>query len=204
MKTPATAAAVAAILVAASAVGCGSKSTPSPSSTTSKPPTSSATSSGTASTSTPAAPSDYTGLLIKASDINAPETFTATPPINNPNGTLGATTTFSNPDRTHVIVDSIAILPDPAAATSALESAKGAHDGIVHGVPDKFAVGAGGTTISGPSPDGAKGVTLVFFTEGRAFVELEFDGPPDSLVPQDFVTDVAQKQDAAINKGLTG
>jgi hypothetical protein len=42
------------------------------------------------------------------------------------------------------------------------------------------------------------------FTEGRAFAELEFDGPPDSLVPPDFVTDVGQKQDAAIKRGLAG
>jgi hypothetical protein len=192
------------ILVGASMVGCGSGSTPSPSATTSKPTGSNATSSSAVSTSASASPSDYTVLLIKASDINAPEAFTATQAINNPNGQLGATTTFSNQNRTHVIVDSIQILPDPAAATSALESAKAARDGVVHGVPDKLAVGTGGTMISGPSPDAAKGVTLVLFTEGKAFVELEFDGPPDSLVPQDFVTDVAQKQDAAIKKGLTG
>jgi hypothetical protein len=42
------------------------------------------------------------------------------------------------------------------------------------------------------------------FTEGRGFAELEFDGPPDALVPPDFVTDVDQKQDAAIRKGLAG
>jgi hypothetical protein len=155
-----------------------------------------------------AAPPDYTGLLIKAADINAPETFTASPPLSNPDGTPGVTSTFSNQGRTHTnvdtIVDSIQILPDPAAAVRALESAKAAPDGYVHGVPEPIAIGTGGTTISGPSPDGAKGVTVLLFTEGKAFAELEFDGPADTLVPPDLVTDVGQKQDAAIKKGLAG
>lgn len=201
MKAPVKLAAAVALAVAVtSTAGCGGGSKPSPA--TSKSATSLATSQTTAPV--PASPSDYTGLLIKASDINAPEVFTATPPINNPNGQSGATTSFSNPDRTHVIADSIQILPDPAAAASALQSAKGSRDGYVHGVPEPIAIGTGGTTISGPSPDGAKGVTVLLFTEGKAFAELEFDGPPDSLVPSDFVTDVGQKQDAAIKKGLAG
>ena len=140
--------------MAVSAVGCSSGSKPSP--TTPKSATSVASSQSAASTSAPASPFDYTGLLIKASDIKAPETFTATPSINNPNGLLGATTTFSNQDRTHVIADSIQILPDPAAAASALESATATRDGYVHGVPEPIAIGTGGTTISGPSPDAAK------------------------------------------------
>jgi hypothetical protein len=181
-------------------VGCGSGTKSPP--TTSRSATSVATSHSSAAV--PAPQSDYTGLLIKTSDINAPENFTATPPINNPNGQPGVTTTFSNQDRTHVIVDSIQVFPDVAAAVGALESAKATTDGYVHGVPDPIAVGTGGTTISGPSPDGSKGVTVLMFTQGRAFVELEFDGPPDALVPPDFVTDVGQKQDAAIKKGLAG
>jgi hypothetical protein len=180
--------------------GCGSGSKPSP--TSSRSLSSVATSHS--STAAPAPQSDYTRLLIKASDINAAETFTATPPINNPNGRPGVTTTFSNQDRTHVITDSIQVYPDAAAAVGALESAKTSTDGYVHGVPEPIAVGTGGTTISGPSPDGAKGVTVLLFTEGKAFVELEFDGPPDALVPPDFVTDIGQKQDAAVKTGLTG
>jgi hypothetical protein len=171
--------------------GCGGGSESSPTSATSSP-------AGHSS----AAPSDYTRFLIAVSDISAPETFTATPPINNPNGQPGATTSFSNQDHTHVITDTIQILADPAAALAGLKSAKESRDGYVHGVPDPIAIGANGTTISGPSPDGGKGVTLLLFTEGRAFVELEFDGPPDAPAPPDFVTDVGQKQDDAIKRGL--
>lgn len=198
--SPTLVAAVGISLAAASVAGCSSgakSSSARPSSTTSVAGTS-------VSTPTTAQPSDYSGLLIQASDINAPEPFTATPPINNPNGQPGVTTTLSNQDRTHVIVDSIQILSDPAAAVRALKAAKATTNGYVHGVPEPIAIGTNGTTISGPSPDGAKGVTVLMFTEGRAFAEVEFDGPPDSLVPTDFVTDVGQKQDAAIKKGLAG
>jgi hypothetical protein len=188
------------MMLAGVLIGCGSGAKSPP--TTSRSAISVATSHRSAAA--PAPQSDYTGLLIKASDINAPENFTATTPINNPNGQPGVTTTFRNQDHTHVIVDSIQVLPDAAAAVGALESAKATTDGYVHGVPEPIAVGAGGTTISGPSPDGSKGVTVLIFTQGKAFVELEFDGPPNALVPPDFVTDVGQKQDAAIKKVLAG
>lgn len=192
-------------LTGATVVGCSNGPKSSPATSSSVTSSSSASSSAgrtPTSTSAGAQPSDYTRLLIAASDINAPEIFIATPPTNNPSGQPGASTTFSNNDHTHVIVDSIQVLSDPAAAQSALESAKSSPDGYVHGVPEPIEIGTGGTAISGPSPDGAKGVTLLLFTEGKAFVELEFDGPPSSLVPPDFVTDVGQKQDAAVKKGL--
>lgn len=194
------------VLAGAAVVACGngSKSSPATSSATTSSAASSSADHTPTPTSAPAQPSDYTRLLIAAGDINAPEVFTATPPINNPNGQPGASTTFSNNDRTHVITDSIQVLPDPAAAQRALESAKSSHDGYVHGAPEPIAIGTGGTTISGPSPDGAKGVTALMFTEGKAFVELQFDGPPSALVPPDFVTDVGQKQDAAVKNGLGG
>lgn len=197
---------LALALAGAAVVGCsnGSKSSPAtPSSTTS--PTASSPAGHTATSTSPSAqPSDYTQLLIAAGDINAPEVFTASPPVNNPNGQPGASTTFSNNDRTHVITDSIQVLSDPAAAQRALESAKSTHDGYVHGAPEPIAIGTGGATISGPSPDGAKGVTMLMFSQGKALVELEFDGPPSALVPPDFVTDVGQKQDAAVKNGLGG
>lgn len=151
-----------------------------------------------------AEPTDYRGLLIQAGDIDAPESFSASTPVDNPNGQPGVTITFRTQDRSRVIYDSIRILPDPAAAVGALESAKATTDGYVHGVPESIAIGTRATTISGPSPDGSKSVTVLMFTEGRAFAELEFDGPPDALVPPNLVTDVGQKQDAAIKRGLRG
>ena len=54
------------------------------------------------------------------------------------------------------------------------------------------------------APEGSKAVTVLLFTEGKAFVNLEFDSPPNGPVPPQFVTDVAQKQDTAIKNGLHG
>nr|WP_231978429.1 hypothetical protein [Mycobacterium sp. E3298] len=129
MRTSRTVAAgVAATTALAVAVsGCGGKnSTPS----TSKPGSSSSATSAQSSapaSSGPAQPSDYTGLLIQASDINAPIPFTATPPISNPNGQPGIATTFKDEDGSHVIKDTIQVLADPGAATNALNAAKGGH-----------------------------------------------------------------------------
>jgi hypothetical protein len=160
--------------------------------------------SGSATTTTHAQLSDYTKLLIKASDINAPEPFTASPAVNNPNGQHGATTTFSDQDHSHSIVDTIQVLPDPAAAANALDSAKAVQHESLQAKPMSVDVGVDGTTISGSSPDRSKGVTVLLFTEGKAFVTLEFDGPSYALAPPEFITDVGDKQDAAIKKGLGG
>jgi hypothetical protein len=199
-------AAIAATTLAVSVAGCGSNQSSAPAKSGSA--TSSATTSSAAQTSSaPAQPTDYTGLLIQATDIDAPPpiSFTGSPPTNNPNGQPGVATTFSTQDGSRVIRDTIQVLADPTAATNALNAAKGTQGGAIKDpATDAATVGTGGTTLSGNSPDGSKGVTILLFTEGKAFVTLEFDGPADSLPPQDFVSDVGQKQDAAVKKGLGG
>ena len=194
MRTSVTVIATAAVvttLAGVSAVGCSSHST-------------SSTPSSGSGTTTHAPVSDYTKLLIKASDIKAPDAFTAGPPTKDPNGQLGATTTFTDQDHSHVIIDTIQILLNPEAAANELDSAKAIHHDSLLAKPLGAEVGVGGVTISGLSPDRSKGVTVLLFTEGKALVTLEFDGPSFALAPQEFVTDVGQKQDAAIKKGLGG
>ena len=183
----------AATALAVSVAGCGSSQTSSP-----------AKSGATTSTAT-APPTDYTNLLIQAKDIDAPVAFTGSPPAQNPNGQPGVATTFSTEDASHAIKDTIQVLADPGAATNALNAAKGPQAGLIKDPSTEAAkVGTGGTTLSGNAPDHSKGVTILLFTEGKAFVTLEFDGPIDTLAPPDFVNDVAQKQDDAIKKGLGG
>ncbi len=194
----------AATALAVSVAGCGGSQTSSPTKPASTTSNAGAPSSAPASTA-PAQPTDYTNLLIQATDIDAPVPFTGSPPTQNPNGQPGVATAFSTQDGNHVIKDTIQVLADPGAATNALTAAKGSQGGAVKNPTTASAnVGTGGTTVSGNSPDGSKGVTVLLFTEGRAFVTLEFDGPVDSLAPPDFVNDVAQKQDAAVKKGLGG
>jgi predicted small lipoprotein YifL len=193
----------AATALTVSVAGCGSKPASTPQSGSSSPATN--TSGSAAKSSAPAPAADYTSLLIQATDIDAPIQFTGSPPTNNPNGQPGVATVFSTQDNSHVIKDTIQVLPDPAAATNALNAAKGAQgNNVKNPKTEPFNVGTGGTTLTGNSPDNSKGVLILMFTEGRAFVTLEFDGPVESLPPQDFVTDVAQKQDAAVKKGLGG
>jgi hypothetical protein len=190
---PVIAAVVAVLtLVAASTAGCSShskSSTPASGSTSSSP-------------THPALSGDYTTLLIKASDIDAPDAFTASPPVNNPNGQQGATTTFTDQDHSHTIIDTIVVALDPAAAANELDSAKQQHHETLLAKPLSAEVGVSGTTITGTSSDRSKGVTVLLFTEGKAFVTMEFDGPTYALAPSEFVLDVGHKQDDAIKKGL--
>jgi hypothetical protein len=190
------------MVVGVSVVGCGSNK----SSTTSSSGSATSSASSAASSSSSAAAADYTALLIKDSDITLPgDTFTAQPPTQNPNGQPGVATVFSNQNDTRKIGDDILILPDPDQAVSELDQEKAALGNIVTGgTPAPAPVGTAGTMISGTSPDGSKAVTVLLFTEGKAFTNLEFDSAPNDPVPPQFVTDVGQNQDTAIKNGLHG
>ncbi|OBH73689.1 hypothetical protein A5684_16140 [Mycobacterium intracellulare] len=195
--------------LAVSVAGCGNnKSQPSTSKTGSPTSATSATSSASSappSSAAPAQPNDYARLLIQASDISAPVPFTGAPPTSNPNGQPGVATTFKDDDGSHAIKVTIAVYDDPEAATNALNAAKGQQGGAVKDPTTQPSnVGTGGTMLMGNAPDRSKGVVILLFTEGRALATLQFDGPTDTLAPPDFVSDVGQKQDAAIKKGLGG
>lgn len=197
---------VAATMLTVSSAGCGSK----PASSTSKPGSSTSATSSRSSASSSSAPAQaggYAGLLIQASDIDAPPpvTFTADPPIQDPNGQPGVATTFKDEDGGHTIKDTIQIFADPAAATGALDAAKKQQGDVIKDPKTNSAdIGTGGTVLSGDSPDHSKSVTILLFTQGKAFVTLEFGGPVEMVAPQDFVNGVGQKQDAAVKKGLGG
>ena len=195
--------AATSMVVGVSVVGCASNKS---STTSSSGSATSAGSSTVASSSSSAAPADYTALLIRASDITLPgDTFTAQPPIQNPNGQPGVAQMFSNQNDTRHVGVTILIQPDADQAVSELDQEKAALcDMVKGGTPAPAAVGAGGTMVSGTAPDGSKAVTVLLFTEGKAFANLEFDSPPNDPVPPQFVTDVGNKQDAAIKNGLHG
>ncbi len=201
LKTLALVAAAVAV-TSASAVGCSSN--PKSPTESSKSATAATTNHSSTASSAQAQSADYTPLLIHASDIDTPMAFTAGPVTQNPNGQAGVETTFSNDDKTRQIHDTILVLGDPAAAASALDAAKAKLSDSVRGTPGPVLVGSGGTTVSGNSPDGSKGVMMLLFTEGKAFTTLNFVGPPDMLPPPDFVTELGQKQDTAIKNGLSG
>jgi hypothetical protein len=184
-----------AFAVGVGLAGCGSdKSTAPPPSTTS-----------------PSA--DYSALLIKASDItqpadlftNAPPTgFIAGAPETSPKGKPGVVGVFKSQDGSRQITDTVLVLTDEAAAKSALAaSVAGIGRSVSIPTPQSFSVGDNGTLFSGSSPDQSKSVTVVMFTQGRAFITLEFDGAPNDPVDADFANDVGKKQDAAVKAGLS-
>jgi hypothetical protein len=187
---------------------CGTDSKPSPSSTSTGSSAAASSTSAATATSTSAAPIDYTTLLIQGSDISAapPNVFTPVdPPMANPSGMAGAAVQFKNQDDTNRIGDTVLILPDAAGATTALNGSLASVGGsVTGGSPQSFPVGGGGQMVAGTSPDKSKAVTVVLFTEGRAFVTLEFDSAPNDPVPPDFAQTVAAQQDAAIKSKLPG
>ncbi len=192
--------ATAVAVVSASAAGCSSNpKSPSASSTS----VAAMTGHSSAANSAQVQSNDYSRLLIKVTDIKTPMAFTAGPVTADPNGQAGVQTTFSNDDKTRQIHDTILVLADPSAASSALEAAKAKLGDSVQGTPAPAAVGTGGTSVAGNSPDGSKGVMTLLFTEGKAFTTLEFVGPTDMLPPPDFVTELGQTQDTAIKNGLS-
>lgn len=203
MRVASGAVAVSAAVIM-SITGCSKDSAPPAASKSSSASASASSSTSMSATSSaPAQPVDYSALLIKGPDLVAPEVFVATPPIPDPNGKPGIATSFKNADGTHVVGDTILVLPDPAAATAALEAAKATlGTNVVGGTPAPIEVGTGGISASGSSPDKTKSVTVVLFTEGKAFVTLQFDGPPGADPPPDFILDVGQKQATAIKNGL--
>ncbi|KAA0082070.1 hypothetical protein CIW52_18600 [Mycolicibacterium sp. P9-64] len=179
------------------AAGCGGSSS-------SSSPASSSSAASSRTSSTAAASTDYAKLLIAASDIVAPgDTFTAQEPTMNPNGAPGVATVFSNGGDTREIGDTILVLPDAAGAATALKGATAAlGTSVVGGAPAPASVGSDSVMVSGASPDGAKAVTVLLFTQGPAFVTLEFDSAAEDPVPPEFVLDVADKQDQKVTAGL--
>ena len=204
-----TALRVAGLGLALLAAGCNSNSSSPtallPGAVTSTSPGSA---SGGASKASPTSASpqtvDYTRLLIKPQDILAPDdSYGARQPDPNPNGTPGAEVLFTNRDQTRAIGDTIVVLPTAAAAPSAMQQAIASLDtSVTGGNPQPSPVGAGGTVVSGMSPDRSKALTILFFTEGPGFARLEFVSAPGQSTPDDFVTDVGQKQDIALRTGI--
>jgi hypothetical protein len=150
-------------------------------------------------------PMDYATLLIQGSDISStpPNVFTPAEPTQNPNGMPGAAVLFKNQDDTNRIGDTVLILPDAGGAANAMNGwVASLGNTVTGGNPQPVSVGDGGTMGSGTSPDKSQAVTVLLFTEGRAFVTLEFDGAPGDVVAPDFALGVARQQDGAIKHKL--
>ena len=187
--------AVATLVVGAVGTGCSTGTK------TASPSSSAASSPGSSTAASSTQPSDYSSLLIKASDIGG-DLSTPQPPVLNPNGAAGVAQLFANPDNSRRIGDTILIVADPAAAAAGLDNTKTNYGGKVSGNWQPVDVGSNGALISGTSSDNSQAITVLLFTEGKALVSLEFDSAPNDPIDADIAKDIGRKQDAAVKKGL--
>lgn len=200
--------AVTALVVGVTA-GCSSKeesssesSTSAASTTTSAEATTSEESAAEGATISPTAePSDYGALLLPPADMGA-DTQTPGGVQLNPSGNPGAAQVYASPDGKQQIIDTILVFPDVAAADSNFQSNSATMNQVTTGAPEPVEVGDQGVMAIGTSPDGAKSVTVVLFTQGKALVSLNFEGEPNDPVPPEVAKDIASKQAALIADGL--
>jgi hypothetical protein len=213
MQVSAMAAGLAAttLVVGVAVTGCGSNKSSSPSSTTSSSTsTSSASPSSTAPTSSSGAaqPSDYTNLLIKATDIVVPgDSFNGPQTKHPPFEMKGISGTFTNQSGSRTLSDNLFIYADPGEAgrerDSLISSVTNPQTGVIRVTPTPADVGTGGALIVGPSiAFGSPSETEVIFSEGKVLAQVIFEGAQNDPVPADIAMDVARKQDAAIKAGL--
>jgi hypothetical protein len=194
---------VAALVVGTAITGCGNtnKTSSQSSSAASSSATASSTGPGTVTGPSPGQPTDYSGLLIKPSDIGGDLTTPQTPVLN-PNNAPGVAQLFANADNSRRIGDTILIVADPATAAAGIENTKTNYAGKVSGTWQPVDVGSNGAMVSGTSPDNSQAVTVLLFSEGKALVNLEFDSAPTDPMDPGVATDIGRKQDAAIKSGL--
>ncbi len=151
-----------------------------------------------------AAQPDYGAIPVHPNDVIDSTAFTVAESVPNPNGMPGIETVYTHRDGTRKITATVLVLSDPAAATASMDDARAQLAGqLVDARTQPAAVGSGGTIVSGLSADRSQSVTALTFTEGNAFANVAFDGPPNDPVPADLVTDYGQRQDAAIRTALS-
>jgi hypothetical protein len=193
------------VLLAIGISGCTGVNTTAPT-TGSLPglPTSVGTSATTTSKSPAAAATDYSRLLLTGPDLSdAEDTFSQRSGQSQPNGVAGASAFFVNAKDDRAVTDTVLIYPDAATATATLrQSASTLTTAVTGGTPKPVPVGSDGIMISGTYPDQSKAVTLMFFTEGRAVVRLEFQSAPGDVATEKFVIDVGKMQQIALRVGL--
>lgn len=150
-----------------------------------------------------APPGDYSGLLIKASDLG-PDFTAPNPPVQNPNGPglTGVGQSFVNASDNQVTA-TITLFVNPATAASVASTMKDELSKDVPGAPvQPIDVGTNGQMIAGMTPDKSRAETDLTFAEGKAVVFLQFHSAPNDPVPPEFALGVARKQDDVIKNGL--
>lgn len=151
-----------------------------------------------------AQPGDFITLPVDPNLITDSLAYNAAPPVFNPNGQPGVEAVYTHRDGSRQITSTILVLPDPAAATAALDGQKAMlASEVANGKTEPAAVGSGGSMVSGTSSDGSKSVTVLSFTRGNAATTIEFTGASNDPAPSDLVLELGRKQDTAIQDWQT-
>jgi hypothetical protein len=146
-----------------------------------------------------AQPGDFSTLPVDPNLITDSLAYNAAPLVFNPNGQPGVEAVYTHRDGSRQITSTILVLPDAQAATAALDGERAEAAGkVANGKSQPAAVGAGGTMLTGMSPDGSKSVTVLSFSQGNAAATIEFDGAANDPAPSDLVLELGRKQDTAI------
>jgi hypothetical protein len=149
-----------------------------------------------------AAQPDFNAIPVHPNDVIDATAFTAEATVLNPDGQPGVSTTYTHRDGSRQITSTVLVLGDPGAATAAMDDARAKAD-LVDAKTSPAAVGTGGMSVSGLSANRSQSVTMLTFTEGNAFADVEFSGPTGDPVPADLVLDYGQRQDTAIRTALS-
>ena len=98
------------------------------------------------SSSAAAQPDDYSAIPVSPNVITDSTAYTAAAPMINPNGQPGVTTIYTHRDDSRQITNTILVLPDPQAATNAINGIQsGLGDRVTNAKTQQAAVGTGGT-----------------------------------------------------------
>jgi hypothetical protein len=200
-------------VLAAAATGCaGDEKTAASSTAPSTSAASSTSSSATSSTSAAAAPvegyapaGDYTGLLLKPSDIG-PGFTAADPPQPDPEGPgkTAISQTYNSSDTNRGVLISLTFFSDPARAAQHVADMKPGAPNSATDVPTQpIDVGTNGIMRAGVTTDTPPlAKTVVVFAENNVQVFLGFFSAPSDPTPSDFALALARKQDTAVKNGL--
>jgi hypothetical protein len=151
-----------------------------------------------------AAQLDYSVLPVNPNEVTDSTAYIAAAPVQNPGGQPGVEAVFTHRDGSRQVTNTILVLADPAAATAAMDQARGTLAGqVIDSTTQPAAVGTGGTIVAGVSPDRTQSVTVLTFTQGDAFTTIEFEGPANDPVPLELVTEYGQRQATAITNALS-
>lgn len=146
---------------------------------------------------------DYGALPVNPNAITDSSAYVPMAPVLNPDGQQGVEQEFTHRDGSRGITTTILVLPTPQDAAGSMGALRSGLASIVaEQASQPVPVGAGGTLVTGTSPDGTQSVSVLLFTEGNSAVEVQFDGPTNDPVPADLATQYGQDQATAIHRQL--